>query len=103
MGFNVNNDTKIVTVDHSHNNFSVTTTEGNPTTAIFNGLSVTSILQRTKGKRDKDSLGDNSPMLYALKGIGDLSTTYSSVASLLPNCFNILDQLLMNQMSNGIV
>lgn len=94
MGFNVNKDTKLVTVDHSHNNYSVTTTEGNPTTTIFNGLSVTSILQRTKGKRGKDSLGDNSPMLYAFKGIGDLSTTYSSVSSLLPNCYEILDQFM---------
>lgn len=96
MGFNVNNETKLVTVDHSHNNYSVTTTEGNPTTKIFNGLSVISILQRTKGKRSKDALGDNSPMLYAFKGIGDLSTTYSSIASLLPNCFEILDQVIDN-------
>jgi len=96
LGFNVNNDTKVVTVDHSHNNYAITSTNGNPTTTIINGLTITSILRRTKGKREKSSLGDNSPMLYAFKNIEGLSTTYSSVTSLVKNCHTILEQFIQN-------
>ncbi|WP_447887338.1 phosphoribosyltransferase [Serratia fonticola] len=87
MGFTVDVANRLVTVDHSHNNYSVTTPAGNPTHLILpNGLKVTSIFSRTKGKRAKRGgnvpPGDNSPMLYALKGMHQLQTTRRSVMDL---------------------
>lgn len=87
MGFTVDVANRLVTVDHSHNNYSVTTPAGNPTHLILaNGLKVTSIFSRTKGKKAKRGEnvppGDNSPMLYALKGMHQLQTTRRSVMDL---------------------
>lgn len=86
MGFVVDATNRQVTVDHSHNHFSVTTPEGNPTTIeLNNGLKVTSIFSRTKGKKAKRGQkppGDNSPMLYALKGMQNLKTTRRAVMDL---------------------
>ncbi|MBS0057794.1 phosphoribosyltransferase [Yersinia sp. Marseille-Q3913] len=87
MGFTVDVANRLVTVDHSHNNYSVTTPAGNPTVlTLSNGLKVTSIFSRTKGKKGKrgvkDPPGDNSPMLYALKGMHQLQTTRRAVMDL---------------------
>lgn len=92
LGFNVDNSAGLVTVDHSHNNYAVTSVDDNPITILYDGLPVTSIFRRTKGKRDKGSLGDNSPMLYAFKKMDGLTTKYSSVASLAKNYFEILNK-----------
>ncbi|HHR6132332.1 TPA: phosphoribosyltransferase [Providencia alcalifaciens] len=94
MGFDVDTTNNIVTVDHSHDIFSRTTVAGNPTTIrLSNGLKVTSIFSRTKGKRAKRGErppGDNNPMLYALKGMQNLKTTYRSVMDLYVNFQEIL-------------
>ncbi|WP_249192973.1 phosphoribosyltransferase, partial [Yersinia sp. Marseille-Q3913] len=87
VGFTVDVANRLVTVDHSHNNYSVTTPAGNPTVlTLSNGLKVTSIFSRTKGKKGKrgvkDPPGDNSPMLYALKGMHQLQTTRRAVMDL---------------------
>lgn len=86
MGFTVDVANRLVTVDHSHSNYSVTTPEGNPTVStLVNGLKVTSIFSRTKGEKAKRSApipGDNSPMLYALKGMHQLQTTRRAVMDL---------------------
>lgn len=97
MGFNVDNDLRLVTVDHSHNNYAVTTVDGNPITSNYDDLSVTSVFRRTRSKRDKDMLGDNSPMLYAFKGMHDLSIGYSSVASLTGNFYTILNNFFVEK------
>jgi len=94
LGFNVDKAARLVTVDHSHNNYADTTVDGNPTERVFDGLRVSSILRRTKGKRSRDLPGDNSPMLYALKGIEGLQTDYRSLALLTRNGFAILDKFL---------
>lgn len=99
MGFNVDNDLKLVTVDHSHNNYAVTTIDGNPITSIYDGLTVTSIFRRTKNKRGESDLGDNSPMLYAFKGMHGLTTQYSSVASLTKHFYEILDNFFTEKNS----
>lgn len=83
-----------VTVDHLKNSYAITTTNGNPVFQSFNGLQVSSIFQRTKGKRPKNLPGDNCPMLYALKGIDNLHTRHSSIVRLTPNGYNILNSIL---------
>lgn len=82
-----------MTVDHSHNDFAVTTVDGNPITANYQGLSVTSIFKRTMNRRRK-GVGDNSPILYAFKGMHGLRTQYGTVASLTANFYQILDKFL---------
>ena len=74
MGFVVDAENRLVTVDHSHNHFCITTPEGNPVELMLGTLKVTSIFARTKGKRDKRDPGDNSPMLYVIKGLHELRT-----------------------------
>ena len=76
VGFVVDAGKRLVTVDHSHNHFCVTTPEGNPVELMLTPtLKVTSIFARTKGKRDRSDPGDNSPMLYVIKGLHELKTT----------------------------
>lgn len=102
MGFNVDSTSNKVTVDHSHNNYAVTTVAGNPIVKMFSTIEVTSIFARTKGKRQRTDPGDNSPMLYALKGIGDLTTTYSSVATLYLNYREIMASVVLHKEPQGL-
>ncbi|MDE1474159.1 phosphoribosyltransferase [Xenorhabdus bovienii] len=97
MGFVVDKENNLVTVDHSHNRFCITTPEGNPSTLTLNKvLKVTSIFTRTKGKRDKDAPGDNSPMLYALKGLHNLKTTRKDIMRLNESYRLILETFLQD-------
>lgn len=58
---------------------------------LLNGtLKVTSIFARTKGKRDKTDPGDNSPMLYVMKGMHELRTTPRDIALLCASFREIL-------------
>lgn len=83
MGFVVDAGKHLVTVDHSHNHFCITKPEGNPVELMLNEtLKVTSIFARTKGKRDRNTPGDNCPMLYAIKGIHELRTHPRDIALL---------------------
>lgn len=91
MGFVVDAWKRLVTVDHSHNHFCVTTPEGNPVELMLNEtLKVTSIFTRTKGKRDRSDPGDNSPMLYAIKGMHELRTHSRDIALLCTSFRQIL-------------
>lgn len=102
MGFDVDRIHKIVTVDHSHNNFATTSVEGNPKTKNYQGMIVIGIFKRNKGAnrtlRQEDSKakidGDNSPMLYALKNLDNLTTTQADVRSLFRNARHILEMEL---------
>lgn len=90
MGFVVDAEKRLVTVDHSHNNFCITTPQGNPAEITLGTLKVTSIFARTKGKRDRNDPGDNSPMLYVLKELHDLHTRRRDVGMLCASFRNIL-------------
>ncbi|EID0396781.1 phosphoribosyltransferase [Salmonella enterica] len=90
MGFVVDAEKRLVTVDHSHNNFCITTPQGNPTKITLGTLKVTSIFARTKGKRDISAPGDNSPMLYALKGLHNLQTRRRDIGMLCASFREIL-------------
>lgn len=90
MGFVVDAEKRLVTVDHSHNNFCITTPQGNPVEITLGTLKVTSIFARTKGKRDRNDPGDNSPMLYVLKGLHNLHTRRRDVGMLYASFREIL-------------
>lgn len=91
MGFVVDTGKRLVTVDHSHNHYCVTKPEGNPVELMLtNTLKVTSIFARTKGKRNRNDPGDNSPMLYVIKGLHQLSTTRHDIALLCASFREIL-------------
>lgn len=102
MGFNVDSRNNLVTVDHLHNNYAVTTVAGNPVVKTISGIKVTSVFARTKAKRQRSDPGDNSPMLYALKGLGNLTTTYSSVAMLYSNYCQIMSSIVQNEEASGL-
>lgn len=92
MGFNIDSDTMIVSVDHSHNDYCVTTVEGNPAIVTKDNLEIISIFSRTKrGRRHTKTIGDNCPMLYALKGSEQLITTAKDVVKLRINFRKILN------------
>ncbi len=92
MGFVVDADRLLVTVDHSHNNFCVTTPAGNPAVTYHDGLKITSVFTRTKGKRGP--VGDNCPMLYALKGLHSLTTRSRDIGMLHASFRQILPAFL---------
>lgn len=111
MGFDVDRANKIVTVDHSHNNFATTSVEGNPKTKRYGDMTVIGIFKRNKGANrtlrqtapDTKIDGDNSPMLYALKNLDGLTTTPSDVCSLFRNARQILRSELEKQSENNVV
>lgn len=90
MGFVVDAEKRLVTVDHSNNHFCITTPQGNPAEITLGTLKVTSIFARTKGKRDINTPGDNSPMLYVLKGLHDLHTRRRDIGMLYASFREIL-------------
>lgn len=96
VGFVVDAENRVVTVDHSHNHFCITTPEGNPVELMLGTLKVTSIFSRTKGKRDRNDPGDNSPMLYVIKGLHELRTTPRDIAMLCASFRQILPAYLGN-------
>lgn len=88
----------LVTVDHAVKDLLVTTVEGNPKiSATECGLQVTSIFTRlkasAKSRRDRDRVGDNCHMLYALKQKDGLVTNFSSICLLVESGRQILGEL----------
>lgn len=91
MGLVVDAGKRLVTVDHSHNHYCVTTPDGNPVELLLTeSLKVTSIFSRTKGKRDRSDPGDNSPMLYVIKGMHGLRTRPRDIAMMCASFRHIL-------------
>ena len=85
----------LVTVDHLVREHLVTTVDGNPKiSTIASGLKVTSIFTRLKAsgkeRRNRQRLGDNCHMLYALKQKDGLVTDLTSVRLLVENGHRIL-------------
>lgn len=79
---------KHVAVDHSHKNWLLTEPQGNPNIEIISTLIVYSIFKRQKApikqrrNRQERPLGDNCPLIYALKGKEELTTDISSIKKL---------------------
>jgi len=91
----------VVTVDHSHNKFGNTTSSGNPTNFVRDGFEVHSIFKRKTQRHD--GLGDNCPMIYALKSGRGLTTRREDVCSLSVNMKEILERLMMGRSYQFIV
>jgi len=72
LGLRVENN--VVVVDHAMNEHLLTTAEGNPSEDTVEELRVISVFQRRFNsaklarKRDEKVIGDNCPLIYALKG-----------------------------------
>lgn len=97
----------LVTVDHAVKEHLITTVEGNPKISTTEcGLRVTSVFTRlkasAKGRRDRQQVGDNCPMLYALKQKDGLVTNLASVRLLAESGRQIL-ALLAEQIQADIV
>ncbi|MEZ9516785.1 phosphoribosyltransferase family protein [Vibrio splendidus] len=97
MGFKVD-ENGVVHVDETSHSFANTTVEKNPTLATTkckrNRLEVYSLLLRTKNKTDKREIGDNCPLIYALKSKEGLSVTYKSFKSLVAPLNDIISKLI---------
>jgi hypothetical protein len=76
-----------VSVNHDHNRFGHTDTNGNPSKAKSPcGMTVHSIFKRLPhhSKAPKSEIkGDNCPLIYALKGLDGLHTTSSEIKKLI--------------------
>lgn len=105
MGLVVEN--HLVTVDHAVKEHLVTTVDGNPKISRTEcGLRVMSVFTRmkasAKGRRDRQQVGDNCHMLYALKRKDGLVTNLASVRLLAESGHQIL-ALIAEQMAADTV
>lgn len=88
-----------VTIDHSHRHWLITTPEGNPTRERVGNLTIYSMFRRQKAPaslnrdRKQRKLGDNCPLIYALKGKEGLTTDFSSIKALSQSFNAILEAI----------
>lgn len=86
-----------VIVDHAENDHLNTGTEGNPVESLFRGLTVHSVFERRRisAKMARNRIaklqGDNCPLIYALKGLDDLTVSHTSIKRLNDSIPAILD------------
>ncbi|WP_458373352.1 phosphoribosyltransferase [Pseudomonas laurylsulfatiphila] len=100
----------LVTVDHAVREHLITTVDGNPKTDIREcGLKVTSLFTRIKSsaKRSRDRkasvIGDNCPLLYALKGKDGLTTNITSIKRLAQSGSEILAVIAAQTQADTVV
>ncbi|MEP1444740.1 MAG: phosphoribosyltransferase [Paraglaciecola sp.] len=105
MGFIVNQ-TGLVSVVHSHNSFGDTRVSSNPTSAktkcLNSPMNVHSLLLRGKNRSPKRAIGDNCPLIYALKKKEQLRTSYQSFKPLVDSLNQIVDKFFVQQCALGI-
>jgi hypothetical protein len=96
LGFEIHN--KTVIVNHSHNLFSNTNPSRLPKkVTTSNGLTIYCLFPRLspfgkkKGRGKNLDGGDNSPLIYALKGKDNLRTTISTIKELRRNSVKLLE------------
>lgn len=95
-----------VIVEHDCSDWLITQSEGNPTIEYSNGLKIYAIFKRQflSGKQSRDRkqrhLGDNCPLIYALKRKNGLYTNISSIKKL-NNSFKIICTKFMELESQG--
>jgi len=91
----------VVIVDHDSNEHLHTTRNGNPTDVLLGDLTVHSVYKRLKTSakhardRSQKVLGDNCPLIYAVKGNDGLSTTLSSTKLLLEHAPHIISDICL--------
>lgn len=88
-----------VIVNHNCRDWLITRPQGNPTLEHSGGLKIYSVFKRQllSGKhrrnREQRQLGDNCPLIYALKGKEELTTDISSIKRLYESFEIILEQI----------
>lgn len=90
MGFRIVNDE--VVVDHGTHDFAITTVDSNPVFEKLNDFEVYSAFKRTRVK--KPLKGDNCPLIYALKGLDDLTVNRRSIYELSKTFYPIVENFL---------
>lgn len=92
MGFRIQSN--YVLVEHENNAYSDTRVASNPTTInTKDGLLIHILFKRlSKGNTDNTKLGDNCPLIYALKGIEELTISYSQFKLFYMNFCEILSK-----------
>jgi hypothetical protein len=89
-------DDGLVIVDHDATDHLNTTRDGNPTQRTLDELVVHSVYRRLKNSakfskdRDQKMIGDNCPLIYAVKGSDGLSTNVASTKRLLEHTQSII-------------
>lgn len=108
MGLVING--SLVTVDHAVKEHLITEPDGNPKVSTLPcGLEVTSLFTRMKasGKQRRDRsvrvIGDNCPLLYALKNKDNLHTDIESIKKICTSGYSILDGLRATISANSVV
>ncbi|MDC7684384.1 phosphoribosyltransferase family protein [Asticcacaulis sp. BYS171W] len=93
-------------VDHAVNGHLVTTVDGNPAFDKIDHLPIYSVFQRlfdsAKASRDRGQKvrGDNFPLIYALKGLDELTIPFSSLKRLnesIPGILAVIEAQLAGQ------
>ncbi len=104
MGLIIENN--VVKVDHDVKDHLITGTTGNPTVDTVGGLAVYGVFRRQFNsaklgrQRSEKVIGDNCPLIYALKGKDGLSVEFASIKKLnesLPTIFQAMAALLAPQ------
>jgi len=92
-----------VIVDHSCREGLITRPEGNPTIERIGDLKIYSVFKRQllsakrRRNREQRQLGDNCPLIYALKGKEGLSTDITSIKRLNESFTEILRQIAVQE------
>jgi hypothetical protein len=95
-------DDGLVIVDHRATDHLHTTREGNPTQHQLGGFVVHSVYKRLKNSakfskdRGQKTIGDNCPLIYAVKGNDGLSTNVTSTKRLLEHTPSIISDICEN-------
>ncbi|AUR00798.1 adenine phosphoribosyltransferase [Phaeobacter inhibens] len=97
MGLRI--DGSMVVVDHDNHDHLRTTKAGNPTLTEIDGISVHCVFQRLKNSakfsqdRSKKTIGDNCPLVYALKGKDGLRTNVTAIKLLFDDFDHIAQEI----------
>ena len=92
-------DDGLVIVDHNATEHLNTTRDGNPTQSKLDDLLVHSVFKRLKNSakfskdRQQKVIGDNCPLIYAVKGSDGLSTNVTSTKRLLEHTQGIISDI----------
>jgi hypothetical protein len=104
LGFFVNGD-GLVSIDHTTDDFGVTTSDRNPSSAITlcekNKMDVFSIFIRHGYSGSGKPVGDNCPFIYGLKGKRDLYVNKNSIRSLVVPMQEIINKIYNSHSENG--
>ena len=106
MGFKID-ENLVVHLDQNSSSFGDTSLERNPTWTkthcMISPISVCSLVLRLSAKSSrKDSIGDNCPLIYALKQRDELKVTLTSLKPMVPLLHQLLDKFYQQQQLQNV-